>query len=323
MRKERNKGRSLLELPKDYTIVDLETTGLDPRYDNIIEIACIKYRDGKEIERFQSLVQPPAQEDDGEKYYVDDFIKSLTGITNDMLKDAPNFDALTKDVIGFLSGETLVGHNVNFDINFLYDNLEPYGICVDNDFVDTMRLARCALPEMRHHRLSDLDDYFSIGGSHHRAMGDCEITHDVLLKLWELIDKNHVDLSYAPPRKLSDQRLDLRTLHANKEKFVKDHIFYGKHCVFTGELKEFTRKEAAQIVLDIGGICDNGVTRKTDFLIVGTFEYCPTVRGNKSTKLKKAEDLILKGQDLKILSESIFYDLIKEIPQDIERNMSL
>ena len=309
-KRQRKKGESRLVLPQDYTVIDLETTGLDPRYDDIIEIACIKYRGGEEIGRFQSLVQPPLQnddeEDEGEPFYVDEFIESLTGITNEMLADAPKFEAIEQQVANLLDGELLVGHNVNFDINFLYDNLEPYGVVLGNDFVDTMRLSRRALPELAHHRLSDLSDYFSIEGKHHRAMGDCEMTHEVLCGLKKIIEENHVDLS---PHRFP--QLDLRTLQPDPTKFVQDHILYGRNCVFTGKLERFSRKEAAQIVLNIGGHCENNVTKNTNFLVVGNFDYCSNVKGNKTGKLKKAEGLILKGQDLQILSESAFYDLVE------------
>lgn len=306
----RKKGRSLLDLPQDYTVIDLETTGLEPRYDDIIEVACIKYRGGEEVGRFQSLVQPPLQndeeDDEGEPYYVDEFIESLTGITNEMLADAPKFDAIEQQVADFLNGELLVGHNVNFDINFLYDNLEPYGVEIGNDFVDTMRLSRRALPDLPHHRLNDLAEYFSIDGEHHRAMGDCEMTNHILLGLAKIIRENDVDLSVH-----RYSSIDLRSLQPDPTKFVQDHIFYDRNCVFTGKLERFTRKEAAQIVLNIGGHCENNVTKHTNFLVVGNFDYCSNVKGNKSGKLKKAEGLILRGQDLQILSESAFYDLVE------------
>ena len=75
---ERNKGNSLLKIPADYTIVDIETTGYDQRYDNIIEVGCIKYRDGKETVRYNTLIKPPKNNGGN---YVDGYIESLTGIT--------------------------------------------------------------------------------------------------------------------------------------------------------------------------------------------------------------------------------------------------
>ncbi|PTJ09351.1 BRCT domain-containing protein, partial [Staphylococcus simulans] len=85
---------------------------------------------------------------------------------------------------------------------------------------------------------------------------------------------------------------------------------YDKVCVLTGKLEYMTRKEAMQTIADIGGINANGVTKKTNYLILGNFDYSTNVKGNKSAKLRKAEKYILEGQDLQILSENVFYDLI-------------
>ena len=84
----RNKGKSIVDFPQDYCVVDIETTGLSPQCDEIIEIAAIKYSNGKMVDSFQSLLQPLPFEDEGNTCYVDDFITKLTGITNQMLANA-------------------------------------------------------------------------------------------------------------------------------------------------------------------------------------------------------------------------------------------
>lgn len=71
------------------------------------------------------------------------------------------------------------------------------------------------------------------------------------------------------------------------------------------------RKDAMQIVVDFGGIVENNVTKDT-YLILGNNDYCSTIKDGKSTKHKKAESLILKGQDIQILPENVFYDLISD-----------
>lgn len=315
---KRNKGKSLLKISNDYTVIDLETTGLNPAFDNIIEVACIKYRNGEKIDSYHSYVQPPAfyeDDEDGQErsYYVDDFITDLTGITNEMLETAPTFDEIADGLYTFLDGDVLVGHNVNFDINFLYDNFaECNKPDFSNDFIDTMRLARLVLPELPHHRLIDLAEHFSISGiQHHRAINDCTITNNVLLQLRKLINEKNIDIEkyVAYHRKYDLTKLsctqDINTID-------KTHMLYNKNCVFTGKLERFPRKDAAQIVVNIGGYCENIVTKNTNFLIIGEMK-APAIKNNKSTKIKKAEKLILAGQDLKILSEDTFYDLIENL----------
>lgn len=310
---ERKKGQSLLELPFDYTVIDIETTGYDQRYDNIIEVGCIKYRNGEEVSRYQSLIKPPKN---SRGNYVDEFIELRTGITNEMLESAPVFDEVAMPLWKFLKKELLVGHNVNFDINFLYDIFIDFNSTwiLRNNFVDTLRLSRRALPELKHHRLEDLDNYFDIGIAHHRSIFDCETTNIVLKNLVTIIEREKVDLS--PPKRqreyISRQKIDLRTLKSDTTELRIESPFYNKVCVFTGTLSKYSRVEAGQIVVNLGGICANGVTKKTNLLIVGDFDYSSNIKGGKSSKLKRAEQLISEGQDLQIISESVFYDMLSD-----------
>lgn len=304
----RHKGISLLSLPDNYIVLDLETTGYNPHFDEIIEVACIRYSGSEKIDSFHSYVQPTPYGDDS-IHYVNDFITKLTGITDDMLVTAPKFKDIANELYDYLGDSVIVGHNVNFDINFLYDNFfKCLGCEFKNDYLDTMRLSRIALPDLPHHRLKDLKEYFSIDGVQHRALNDCQITHTVLSKLLDYIQENNVDLE----RYLHPKRFDLTSLTGDVTLNDPSNPLYGKHCVFTGKLQRFVRKDAAQIVCNIGGCCDNSVTKKTNFLIIGGLDDIPLVKDGKSTKMKKAEKLILDGQDLKILSESTFYDLIED-----------
>lgn len=71
-----------------------------------------------------------------------------------------------------------------------------------------------------------------------------------------------------------------------------------------------TRAEAMQIVVNVGGKCENNVTKKTNYLIIGNLDYCSNVKGQKSSKMKKAEDYKLKGYDITVIPESVFYDML-------------
>lgn len=309
---KRNKGNSLLKIPADYTIVDVETTGYDQRFDNIIEVGCIKYRGGEETARYNTLIKPPKNYSGN---YVDVYIESLTGITNEMLSSAPAFDDVAETLWDFIKGELLVGHNVNFDVNFLYDIFVSFdsALILNNDFVDTLRIARRVLPELEYHRLEDLDDYFDIGIAHHRAISDCETTNIVLQKLATIIAERQIDLS--PPNSEKWGKVDLRALSPENDNVVIDSPLYKKVCVFTGTLERYTRVDAAQIVVNLGGLCGNNVTKATNFLIVGDFDYSSGIKGGKSNKLKRAEQLIAKGSDLQILSERVFYDMLSDVEE--------
>ncbi len=300
-----NKGVSIFEIPVDYTIVDLETTGLAPADDAIIEVAAFKYKDNQLVDKYTTLIKP-IEEYTGTVIEIDDFITNLTGITNEMVSTAPTFKDIANDLYDFLSGEVIVGHNVNFDVNFLRENFLSLDMPFLNNYVDTLRLARRLFPELPHHRLSDLADHFELQEVHHRAVGDVEITKDVLEIFRNHIKENNINLA-----DFLNHRLDLKKIVVSKpENIDPSHMFYGKNIVFTGALEKYTRAEAAQIVVNIGGICQNGINKSTNFLVIGDMD-AKTIKDGKSTKVKKAEEKILKGQDLQILTESVFYDLIE------------
>lgn len=168
----RNKGQNKLEFPSDYTVIDIETTGLSTSKNEIIELSALKIRDNKVIDNFSTLIKPENK--------IGSFITNLTGITNDMVKDSPSIMEALPLFINFLSNDCIMGHNVNFDINFIYDNLKKhFNEELTNDYVDTMRLSRkyCKFPS---NKLSYLAEQFNISTvGHHRALKDCEITHFV------------------------------------------------------------------------------------------------------------------------------------------------
>lgn len=299
------KGTSLMQIPASYTMIDTETTGLDPQYDKIIEMAAIKIRDGKEVARYETLVNPEQP--------IDDFIADLTGITNEELSTAPVAADCLPDFMEFIGKDIVVGHNVHFDINFIYDALLACGYApIKNDFVDTLRLSRRVRPDLEHHRLCDMAAAYGVPQPvAHRSLADCQTAIGVLDALAADAAAREIDLQ-ARKKHYGASASKVSDIVAHEGCERPDSPLYGKVCVFTGKLDTLTRKDAAQLVADLGGICADGVTKKTNFLIMGTNEYCPTIVGGKSTKQKKAESLILKGADLQILTENVFLDMLAE-----------
>ena len=303
------KGKSLIEIPNKYIAFDIETTGLDPMYDEIIEIGAIKIENGKEIETFNTLIKP--------EYEIDEFITELTGITNEMLKNAPPIDEVLPKFMTFIKDSIILGHNVNFDINFIYDNLineDMYPIT--NDFVDTLRLSRRLLPELKHHRLSDLANYYKIDNTgSHRSLKDVRITIEIFKKLEELVENKYSTIENFKEvcKTKSHTGFKAREITTTKTEFDEDNLLYDKYVAITGTLEKMSRKEAMQIIADLGGHCQDSVNKETNYLILGNNDYNPILRGKKSSKLLKAESLKLKGQDIEILSENVFYDVIPKL----------
>lgn len=171
------KGKSLYAFPDDYTVVDIETNGLAAGVCKIIEVSALKVRKDTVRESFSSLIKPSGK--------INRFITRLTGITDGMVENAPGAREVLDGFYRFAGGDILIGHNVNFDVNFLYDSLLLYnGVALKNDFVDTLRLARAALPELCNHRQTTVAQYFGIPtDGAHRALRDCEICNECYLNL--------------------------------------------------------------------------------------------------------------------------------------------
>lgn len=129
------KGRNLLDFPNSYVVVDVETTGLDPARDYIIEVAALKINDGNVSDTYSSLINPDIT--------IDSFITELTGITNQDLSTAPSSISVLSSLYDFIGNAVIIGHNVHFDINFLYDNFKRYiSKPLSNNYIDTLRLSR-------------------------------------------------------------------------------------------------------------------------------------------------------------------------------------
>ena len=171
------KGKSLLAFPADFTVVDIETTGLSSYGAEIIEVSALRYRGDKFEAAFSSLIKPSAP--------IPYFITQLTGITNAMVKDARERKGVLRDFAEFLGEDLIIGHNVNFDVNFLYDELLAYlGYPMSNDFVDVLKLSRTYLPDLVNHKQVTVAEHFGLDTSGaHRALKDTEICAENYLRI--------------------------------------------------------------------------------------------------------------------------------------------
>lgn len=178
-----HKGKSLLKWVDNYVLVDIETTGLSPRTDEIIEIGAIKVKENKIIDTYNTLIKIDRN--------LNPFITKLTGITDKMLETGKETDKALEEFVKFTGNEIIMGHNVNFDINFIYDKCLSYlDYYLSNDFVDTMRIAKHILPDIQNYKLGTLANYFGVDyRSAHRGLKDVEITYEVYNKLKDCYKK--------------------------------------------------------------------------------------------------------------------------------------
>lgn len=165
-------------MEQDYIAIDLETTGLNPKQDRILEVGAIRILGGVETARYHSLVNP--------RRGLDSQIVELTGITDSMVEKAPDIGDILGEIMEFCGELPLLGHHILFDYSFLKRAAVNHGYSFERKGVDTLKLCRRFMPEGEAKSLEAACYFFGI--SHkvaHRAMEDAEAAHFLYQKLAE------------------------------------------------------------------------------------------------------------------------------------------
>ncbi len=167
-----------------YAIVDIETTGGNPRRDKITDIAVLIHDGKKVVREFSSLVNPECN--------IPYHITALTGITNEMVADAPRFYEIARDLVELTQDTVFVAHNVTFDYGFIRSEFERLGYDFKREKLCTVRLSRKIIPGHQSYSLGRLcDDLNIIIEGRHRALGDALATAKLFEMLVEKEDANH------------------------------------------------------------------------------------------------------------------------------------
>lgn len=318
---------------KDYVVIDIETTGLSPTTDRIIELGAVRYIDDVEVGRFSSLVRPYTtrlmQEytiDEfeelsgvgGIKYIDDPFITELTGITDEMLEDAPTARQVAPQFFDFIGNLPVVGHNIaRFDLLFLRKlaTETKTRTTIGHDYFDTMKMAADLTVGSSSKKLKDVGFHLGVYGykDNHRALDDALYNGLVFQAMREAC--SHEELEYY---RIRDTRsLNALSFQPNPEIFKLGGELAERHFVFTGEMA-ICRAEAMQRVCDLGGTPLQSITKKANYLVVSEREDVLPIG-----KIQKAREYMHLGQDLEIITESEFYTLLDKaafVPTSLARS---
>lgn len=223
---------------QDYVCFDLETTGLDPKTDKIIEIGAVRVKDGEITDTFQSFVNPGRM--------LPPKITELTGICDEDLKDAPAIEEVVPLFLEFAGNACFLGHSVIFDYSFMKkavvnmdgkNKFEKMGI-------DTLKIARKHLASLESRRLSYLCAYYGIEQKAHRALGDAMATHLLYQKLLtDFYDGNEAD--FSPGQLIYNVKRETPITKAQKERLSKLITLHNIDYLY--DLDRLTRNEASRI----------------------------------------------------------------------------
>lgn len=218
-----------------YVSLDLETTGLNPKLDKIMEIGAVKVVEGAVTDTFSSLVNPGRE--------LSEVVKDITGITPQELEGAPKINEVLPELLAFIGECDLLGHRILFDYSFVKKAAVNAGLPFEKKGVDTLRLARKYLPELESRRLSWLCQYFEIPHQAHRALGDAMAAHFLYGRLKELFaeiaEVMPEPLLYRPKKEVPASRKQMEWLYALLE----------KHKLNPGvDVDSLTKNEASRLI---------------------------------------------------------------------------
>ena len=255
--------------------------------------------------------------------YFENLHISIHGITPDKVNGKPNFSEIWTEIVPYFQDKTLIAHNASFDFSVLRSVLKTYDIEFPSlDYFCSMFLAKKSIERLLNYQLPTICKFLNIELNHHDAESDA--TACALITI-ELCKRHNVDSlnelaeilkfksgklfasGYKPFSKISNRTVLKLELIAETTEFNTEHPFYQKIVAFTGRLSEIPRKDAQQMVINVGGKYKSTTTKETNYLVLGTYDFNQFGQGFKSDKLKKAEKLIQNGQDLEIIVTEFSY----------------
>ena len=174
-------------------VFDIETTGLSVQNCKITEIGAVKIRNGKVLDRFDTFVNPECP--------IPEEIVKLTGITDEMVADAPKYPEALQNFFSFIADgnagqkekKLLIAHNANFDIGFIRHFAALAGLPFENPYLDTVALSKYLNPELKNHKLDTIAEAYHLGDfNHHRACDDAEMLAMIYFRMIELMEKSEI-----------------------------------------------------------------------------------------------------------------------------------
>lgn len=279
-----------------FIAIDVETANADLA--SICQIGLVTFENGNIIERWESLINP-----DDEFDYIN---ISIHGIDEEKVVGKPYFNEIHTQLQKRLEGNIVVSH-MPFDKTALYQATEKYSLKhISCTWLDSARVARRAWGQFAYsgYGLKNIANELGLVFKHHDAVEDAEVSGLILLKA---IETTSIDLNEWLSK--VESPISPTTNEPIKFEGNPDGKMYGEVLVFTGSLN-LPRRSAAELAAKIGCKVEPSVTQRTTILVIGDQDVRRLNGQEKSSKHRKAEELIKKGQKIRILTEKDFVNLV-------------
>lgn len=223
-----------------YVALDLETTGLNPKQDKIIEIGMVKVRSGETIGQMETFVNPGR--------LLEERITVLTGIEDKQLSDAPDITEVMPEALRFIGDDILIGHRVLFDYSFVKKAAVNQRFAFEKKGIDTLKLARDFLPDLESRSLAFLCEHYGIEHNAHRALADAKAASDLYQRLALLFYQGN-EAAFEPKRLLYQVKRETPITIPQKEQLYK---LLDRHKLKVDyQVEKLTRNEASRIITQL------------------------------------------------------------------------
>lgn len=223
-----------------YVCLDLETTGLDPKIDKIIEIGAVRVRDGAIDAVMETFINPGRA--------LGERITELTGIVDGQLDDAPDISEMLPELLDFIGDDVLLGHSVLFDYSFVKKAAVNEKLTFEKNGIDTLKLARKFLPDLESRSLEFLCRHFEIEHSAHRAIADAKATLALYKRLAELFYDGH-EADFKPVPLRYHVKIETPVTIPQKNQLYK---LLDRHKLKVDyNVEKLTRSEASRIIAQL------------------------------------------------------------------------
>ena len=304
----------------DFYTIDFETAN---NYEfSPIQVAIVGIKNNKCTILLDTLINP------GNDIFWDDMNYSIHGISEKNIQSAPTVEKVFREISEILDNNLVFAHNAVFDIKILREGYSKFNIKKNFKYGCSLQIARRTFKNLINYRLDTLADNLNLKFNHHNASDDASICANIILKSIEINNASNINEMldsikylignydgetftkayskrlYAPGKITDKERAEV-----NIDETIETEIS-GQRIVFTGTLS-IPRSEAMILCGKNGAIPQPRITKDTNILVVGRNDYNNFKTGNKSNKMLKAEELIKKGQNLEIIDETDFINLLE------------